>query len=185
VKIVRPQFLFSQPRVVAHDIASDAQCASGLKLHIDRLRCTASLPRCNQKATLRIRALRPALITSREVYSESFCDQRTMMLQIPAMELGLSKTRSEDNMLNKLLAAAAMAAIAYAVVPASAARMNAGCSGANLSKTETSIEAMADGEGKFSAQKEVALAQDAMLNGKMGACGMHLSKAMHDAGMAK
>ena len=46
------------------------------------------------------------------------------------------------------------------------------------------IEAMADGEGKFAAQKEIALAQDAMLNGKMGACGMHLSKAMH-AGMAK
>jgi len=30
----------------------------------------------------------------------------------------------------------------------------------------------------------MAAAQDAMLNGKMGACGMHLSKAMH-AGMAK
>ncbi len=88
-------------------------------------------------------------------------------------------------MLNKLLAAAAMATIAYAVVPANAARMNAGCSGDNLSKTETSIEAMADGEGKFAAQKEVALAQDAMLNGKMGACGMHLSKAMHGAGMSK
>ena len=88
-------------------------------------------------------------------------------------------------MLNKLLAAAAMAAIAYAVVPANAARMNAGCSGANLTKTETSIEAMADGEVKIAAQKEVALAQDAMLNGKMGVCGVHLSKAMQDAGMAK
>jgi hypothetical protein len=32
---------------------------------------------------------------------------------------------------------------------------------------------MADGEGKIAAQKEVALARDAMLNGKMGACGMH------------
>jgi len=90
-----------------------------------------------------------------------------------------------DIMLNKLLAAAAMAAIAYAVVPANAARMNAGCSGANLTKTETSIEAMADGEVKIAAQKEVALAQDAMLNGKMGVCGVHLSKAMQDAGMAK
>ena len=57
-------------------------------------------------------------------------------------------------MLNKLLAAAAMAAIAYAVVPASAAKM-AGCSGENLAKTETMIDAMADGEGKISAQKEV------------------------------
>jgi hypothetical protein len=88
-------------------------------------------------------------------------------------------------MLKKLFAAAAMAAIAYAVVPANAAKMSAGCSSANLGKTETSVEAMADGDGKFAAQKEVALAQDAMLSGKMGACGMHLGRAMHDAGMSK
>ena len=86
-------------------------------------------------------------------------------------------------MLNKLLAAAAMAAVAYAVVPANAAKW-AGCSGPNLTKTESMVEAMADGEGKIVAQKEIALAQEAMLSGKMGACGMHLSKAMH-AGMAK
>ena len=49
--------------------------------------------------------------------------------------------------------------------------MNAGCSGPNLEKTETAIEAMADGEGKIVAQKEIALAQDAMLSGKMGVCG--------------
>jgi hypothetical protein len=87
-------------------------------------------------------------------------------------------------MLNKLLAAAAMAAIAYAVAPANAARVGAGCSGPNLEKTETAIEAMADGEGKFAAQREIALAQDAMLSGKMAACGTHLSKAMH-AGMVR
>jgi len=87
-------------------------------------------------------------------------------------------------MLNKLIAAAVMAAIAYAVVPANAARVGAGCSGSNLEKTETAIEAMADGGGKIAAQKEIAMAQDAMLNGKMGACGMHLSKAAH-IGMAK
>jgi hypothetical protein len=87
-------------------------------------------------------------------------------------------------MFNKLLAAAAMAAIAYAVVPANAARVSAGCSGENLAKTESMIEAMADGDSKFTAQKEIALAQDSMLSGKMGACGMHLSKAMH-AGMAR
>ena len=34
------------------------------------------------------------------------------------------------------------------------------------------------------AQKEIAAAQAAMLDGKMGACAMHLSKAMH-AGMMK
>ena len=88
----------------------------------------------------------------------------------------------ESNMINKLLGAAAMAAV-ITVAPASAAKM-AGCSGENLSKTETMIETMADGEGKMAAQKEVAQAQDALLGGKMGVCAMHLSKAMH-AGMAK
>ena len=77
-----------------------------------------------------------------------------------------------------------MAAIAYAIAPANAARINAGCTGPNLEKTETAIEAMADGESKIAAQKEIALAQDAMLSGKMGACGAHLSKAMR-VGTAK
>ena len=87
-------------------------------------------------------------------------------------------------MLNKLLTATAIAALAYAVSPADAARVKAGCSGDNLSKTETMIENMADGEGKIAAQKEIAAAQDAMLSGKMGACAAHLSKAMH-VGTAK
>ncbi len=87
-------------------------------------------------------------------------------------------------MLNKLLAATAIAALAYAVSPADAARVKAGCSGDNLSKTETMIENMADGEGKIAAQKEIAAAQDAMLSGKMGACASHLSKATH-VGTAK
>jgi hypothetical protein len=86
-------------------------------------------------------------------------------------------------MINKLLGAAAMAAVAFAAVPASAAHM-VGCSGDNLMKTETMIENMADGEGKMMAQKEIATAQTAMLDGKMGACAAHLSKAMH-AGMSK
>jgi Spy/CpxP family protein refolding chaperone len=90
----------------------------------------------------------------------------------------------ESNMLKKLLGAAAMAAVALALVPAHAAKMGGGCSGANMAKTETMIECMADGEGKMMAQKELSTAQDAMLGGKMGACGMHLSKAMH-AGMSK
>jgi hypothetical protein len=85
-------------------------------------------------------------------------------------------------MLNKVLAAAAVAAIVCSAVPASAAKL-AGCSGENLAKTESMVESMADGEGKFVAQKEVAQAQDAMLNGKMGACAAHLSKAMHTGAM--
>jgi hypothetical protein len=85
-------------------------------------------------------------------------------------------------MLNKLLAAAAVAAIAYAASPANAAKVSAGCSGGNLSKTESMVEAMADGDAKIAAQKEMAAAQDAMLAGKMGVCAAHLSKAMHVGG---
>ena len=86
-------------------------------------------------------------------------------------------------MINKLLGAAAMAAVLYATVPAYAAGMG-GCSGENMTKSESAVEAMADGEGKAMAQKEVAMAQAAMLDGKMGACAAHLSKAMH-VGMMK
>jgi hypothetical protein len=86
-------------------------------------------------------------------------------------------------MINKLLGAAAMAAVVFAVAPASAAKL-AGCSGDNLGKTESMIEIMADGAGKTAAQKEIAQAQDALLSGKMGACAAHLNKAMH-AGASK
>jgi hypothetical protein len=88
-------------------------------------------------------------------------------------------------MLNKLLGAAAMAAVALVVVPAYAAKMGAvGCSGDSQMKAEATVDSMPDGDGKIMAQKEMAMAQEALLSGKMGACGMHLSKAMH-AGMAK
>ena len=81
-------------------------------------------------------------------------------------------------MLKKLLGAAAMAAFAYAVVPAYAAT-TVGCSGENLGKIESAVEVIADGADKISAQKEVAQAQEALLGGKMGACAMHLARAMH------
>ena len=87
-------------------------------------------------------------------------------------------------MLTKLLAAATAAALAYATCPANASKMGASCSGANLTKTEAMVEAMADGDAKFAAQKEISGAQDAMLAGKMVACAAHLGKAMH-AGSAK
>jgi hypothetical protein len=110
-------------------------------------------------------------------------NRRTIASQIPAMTPLCSKWGLEINMINRLLGAAAMAAVAFAVVPASAAKME-GCSGENLGKTESMIETMADGEGKNVAQKEIAQAQDALLSGKMGACAAHLSKAMH-AGASK
>lgn len=81
-------------------------------------------------------------------------------------------------MRNKLLGAAALAAVIGATMPAHAARVGLGCSGPNLEKTETAIEGMADGDSKYTAEKEIAQAQDALLTGKFGACGAHLSKAM-------
>src|SRR4051812_47071169 len=73
----------------------------------------------------------------------------------------------------KLLGVIAIAAIAFAVAPVQAAKhATGGCSSANLEQAETAIEAMPDGDGKIVAQKEIASAQDSMINGKMGACGM-------------
>jgi len=93
-----------------------------------------------------------------------------------------SKWGLEINMINRLLGAAAMAAVAFAVVPASAAKME-GCSGENLGKTESMIETMADGEGKIMAQREVAQGaggadwrQDGRVRGapdEGNACGRH------------
>jgi hypothetical protein len=85
-------------------------------------------------------------------------------------------------MMKKLLGAAAMAAVVFTVAPASAARME-GCSGPNLQKTETSVEAMADGDAKWAANKEITAANAALLDGKMSACAMHLTKAMHAGDM--
>ena len=81
--------------------------------------------------------------------------------------------------MTKLLGVIAIAAVAFAVAPVQAAKHSmSGCSGANLEKTESAIEAMPDGDGKLVAEKQITAAQDAMLNGKMGVCGMHLNKAM-------
>jgi hypothetical protein len=84
----------------------------------------------------------------------------------------------KNKMISRLLAAAAMAAIVLAAAPASAARLE-GCSGSNLMKTETAVEAMADGDAKWVAFKEMTAAQTAMLDGKMGACATHLTRAAH------
>jgi hypothetical protein len=83
-------------------------------------------------------------------------------------------------MLKKLLGAAAMAATAYAFVPAYAAHVHVGvgCSSENLAKAEGGVETMADGPGKFMVKREIAQAQGEMLSGKMSGCAMHLSRAM-------
>ncbi|MET4384693.1 hypothetical protein ABIB73_000428 [Bradyrhizobium sp. F1.4.3] len=92
----------------------------------------------------------------------------------------VQEQEKESNIMTKLLGVIAIAAVAFAVAPAQAAKhAMGGCSSANLEHTETAIENMADGDSKFAAEKEITAAQDALLNGKMGACGMHLNKAMH------
>ena len=97
---------------------------------------------------------------------------------------GLIETQKESNMSNKLLGAAAMAAMMFAVAPASAAKVGMmGCSGENMAKAEAMIEAMADGPDKSMGFKEVTAAQTAMLDGKMGACAMHIHQAMHVTSM--
>ena len=94
-------------------------------------------------------------------------------------------------MLRKLLGAAAMAATAYAFVPAYAAHVHhgahvgVGCSGDSFAKAEGGVETMADSPGKFMAEKEIAEAQDAMLSGKISGCAMHLSRAMRDESVAQ
>jgi len=136
-----------------------------------------SLQTRNEKARFRIRPLRASLTTSREVHSEVLPLRRTIAFA-GGNDAVCPKNKKGVTMLKKLLAATAIAALAYAVSPADAARVKAGCSGDNLSKTETMIENMADGEGKIVAQKEIAAAQDALLSGKAGVCAAHLSKAM-------
>jgi hypothetical protein len=94
-------------------------------------------------------------------------------------------------MLRKLLGAAAMAATAFAFVPANAAHVRhaapvgIGCSGDNFAKAEGEVETMADSPGKFMAEREIAAAQDAMLSGKMSGCAVHLSRARQAESMSQ
>jgi hypothetical protein len=107
----------------------------------------------------------------------------TIVSQRPAMASGLRNKKRKSKMLKNLLGAAAIAAVAFAVAPAQAAHMGVGCNGAGFAKTEGAIESMADGDNKWAAEKEIAAAQDAMLNNK-GGCAAHLNKALRDT-MAK
>src|SRR5438477_13081572 len=78
-------------------------------------------------------------------------------------EAGYVKQEEErrSTWVKKLLGAAAVAAIAYAFVPAHAAKVGIGCSGESLAKAEGPAETMPDGPAKFTAQREIAAAQDA------------------------
>ncbi len=78
-----------------------------------------------------------------------------------------------------------MAAVVFAVAPASAGKMSmTGCGGDNMTKVESSVESMPDGDAKWQSFKEITAANAAYLDGHMGECSVHLSKAAH-MGMMK
>jgi hypothetical protein len=122
--------------------------------------------------------VRPSHFYRAKFIPQLSCNAQSMFRGIRQLRWFCFNRYGESNMINKLLGAAAMAAMIYSTVPASAAHL-AGCSGDNLAKTESAVEVMADGAGKSTAQKEIALAQTALLDGKQGACAAHLSKAIH------
>ena len=80
-----------------------------------------------------------------------------------------------------VLPAAAIAAIAFAAAPASAAKMRAmGCSSDSLAKAESTVDNMSDGDAnKLTGYKEITDASDALSMGNPGECAMHLNKVMH------
>jgi hypothetical protein len=159
------------------------------QINLDMLRRGVTqkiLTTCNAKTSSRIRLCiaRSSHFCRANFMPQLRIDVRLIVAQIPTMSPDLFETEKESNMIKKLLGAAAMAAMIYPTVPASAANV-AGCSGGNLEKTESAVEVMADGPGKIVAQKEIAQAQDALLGGKMGACAMHLTRAMHAGSMTQ
>jgi hypothetical protein len=122
---------------------------------------------------------------ARSSFRTSSLIRRNWCCSVSGNETGYEKQKEtrqktkESNMLRKLLGVAAMAASTYAFVPAHAAQIGFGCSGEDQARVEGTVETMADGPGKFTAQREVAQAQDAMLNGNMRGCAMHLGRAMN------
>jgi hypothetical protein len=83
---------------------------------------------------------------------------------------------------NLVLPTAAIAAIAFAAAPASAAKVHAmtGCSGDSIAKAEATVDAMPDTDtNKQTGYKEMTDANEALVSGKMGECAMHLNKVMH------
>lgn len=129
---------------------------------------------------MRLCAARNITQFSRGIYCGKLPRREESHVADSAMSRGLfQEEEKESNVMTKLLGVIAIAAVAFAVAPAQAAKHAiGGCSSANLEHTETAIENMPDGDSKNVAQKEIAAAQDSMLNGKMGACGTHLNKAM-------
>jgi hypothetical protein len=87
---------------------------------------------------------------------------------------------------NLVLSAAALAIIVFAVAPASAAKVKAvGCSADSIAKAASIVDGLPDTDAnKLVGHKEMTDANQALVNGKMGECAMHVNKVMH-MGMTK
>jgi hypothetical protein len=80
----------------------------------------------------------------------------------------------------KILISAAMLS-AFALSPASAAMM--ACTGDNMLKSTTMMMSMPESPGKMAANKEIAMANTDMSNGKMKSACMHYMSAQKAAMM--
>jgi hypothetical protein len=79
--------------------------------------------------------------------------------------------------MKNLIALAAIAtSVAFAVSPASAAKMMT-CSGDGPMKVTNMTSAMADGPNKMMMMKEIGMANTSMSKSDMRGCNMHLMKA--------
>jgi hypothetical protein len=94
-------------------------------------------------------------------------------------------------MLKKLLGAAAMAATAYAFVPAQRRTSITPRASVSDVAATTSLKRKAGSRlwptarRSFVAEREIAQAQDAMLSGIMSGCSMHLSRALRAESVAQ
>ena len=114
---------------------------------------------------------------ARNLFRKIFVIGEINCMRIPAMPPGPPRTENGKNNAQEIARSRRSGRHCLRNLPANA-KGGGGCSGDNLTKVEAKIEAMADGDAKFAAQKEISAAQDAMLGGKMGACAAHLNKAM-------
>jgi hypothetical protein len=80
---------------------------------------------------------------------------------------------------------AAVAAIAIAAAPAFAKSKAAGCSTDGMTKADTAVMRMPDGENKTMAMQEMTSAKSSMSQNDMAGCSMHMSKAMKMTAMKK
>lgn len=81
-------------------------------------------------------------------------------------------------MLSKLVFGAAVTALVFAVVPASAKIKAASCTEATMAKADAKMMKMPDGENKTKGMQEMASAKSSMSQKDMAGCSEHMNNAM-------